>query len=299
MEQFGIFLLFAALAVLSGYGIYTSVAHRRLLDRMNRRDPASEIELVPESGLGLWMRQAGFRDPAAGSRFLLASLISTLLGLGLAVASSKSVFRAGLALWIDSAPVGLGFAAETLGVLMPVVLALFVALIPYTVVRSRRDRRAQALARELPVTLELLATLAEAGLAMDAALARIRETAAVESHLQFEFEVYQRDVLAGIPRAHAMRRMANRCALPAFNTFVTSMIQADLAGASLSETLRRQADDLRDRRKMQALVHSQALPVKLVGLLLICFLPGLFVATLGPTLQQLVKVVGGAIRHNR
>ena len=86
---------------------------------------------------------------------------------------------------------------------------------------------------------------------------------------------------------------------PAFDAFVASMIQAELAGASLSDTLRRQADDLRDRRKMQALLLSQALPVKLVGLLLICFLPGLFVATLGPTLQQLVKVVGGAVRQHR
>ena len=50
---------------------------------------------------------------------------------------------------------------------------------------------------------------------------------------------------------------------------------------------------------MQAVFLSQALPVKLVFPLLVCFLPGLFVATLGPTLNQLIKVVDSAIKHPR
>lgn len=299
MEQFLLLSLFVVVAGISGYWGYATLSRRVLVGRMQQQDASPAADIAPESGLGLWMRQAGYRDPAAVSRFALSCVIAAAIGLFLAVTSSRSVPRLWIAQWADSAPIGLGVAAETFSLLLPVILGLFVVLIPYTVVQSRRDRRRQEMGRDLPVTLELLATLAEAGLAMDASLARIRETSAVESELQFEFEVYQRDILAGIPRAQAMRRMARRCNLPAFDAFVASMIQAELAGASLSDTLRRQADDLRDRRKMQALLHSQALPVKLVGLLLICFLPGLFVATLGPTLQQLVKIVGGAVRHHR
>ena len=80
------------------------------------------------------------------------------------------------------------------------------------------------------------------------------------------------------------------------NAFVASMIQAELAGASMSETLRRQADDLRDRRKMQALLLSQALPVKLVFPLVLCMFPAMFVVVAGPAVLRIVKVLGDMTR---
>lgn len=61
-------------------------------------------------------------------------------------------------------------------------------------------------------------------------------------------------------------------------------------GASLAETLRHQADDLRNRRRERALLHAQAMPVKLVLPLVVCFLPGIFLSTLGPVLYQMIRV---------
>jgi len=50
--------------------------------------------------------------------------------------------------------------------------------------------------------------------------------------------------------------------------------------------LRRQADDLRARRRENALSARGVAAVKLLFPLVICFLPGILVASLGPTFYQ-------------
>ena len=151
--------------------------------------------------------------------------------------------------------------------------------------------------RILRPLLELLATLAEAGLGFDAALARIQESESGGRALNREFQIYQRDTLGGIPRLEALRKLAQRIDVTSVSIFISALVQADHIGASLSDTLRTQADDLRDRRKLRALLLAQALPVKLVFPLIACFLPGIFFSTLGPVLSQLVDVVDSVIRR--
>ena len=66
----------------------------------------------------------------------------------------------------------------------------------------------------------------------------------------------------------------------------------------MAETLQHQADDLRQRRREEALLQAQALPVKLVFPLVICFLPGIFVSTLAPAIYQMIQVANGVLRSN-
>jgi len=151
--------------------------------------------------------------------------------------------------------------------------------------------------QDLPAALELMATLAEAGLALDSAIARISESEQHARPLAREFQIYQRDLLGGITRLEALRAFASRLDVTSVTIFVSALIQSEQVGASLAETLRSQADDLRDRRKLRALVLAQALPVKLTFPLIACFLPGIFYVILGPVLNQLVDVVDAVIRR--
>ena len=64
----------------------------------------------------------------------------------------------------------------------------------------------------------------------------------------------------------------------------------------MAETLQHQADDLRQRRREDALLQAQALPVKLVFPLVVCFLPGIFVTTLAPVIYQMVQVADSVLR---
>ena len=46
------------------------------------------------------------------------------------------------------------------------------------------------------------------------------------------------------------------------------------------------------------MLQAQALPVKLVFPLVICFLPGIFVSTLAPAIYQMIQVANGVLRSN-
>ena len=72
--------------------------------------------------------------------------------------------------------------------------------------------------------------------------------------------------------------------------FVSALVQAEQVGAGFSNVLRTQADDLRNRRREDANMLAQALPVKLIFPLVICFLPGIFVVTLGPIFMQFIRL---------
>ena len=82
-------------------------------------------------------------------------------------------------------------------------------------------------------------------------------------------------MLAGRPRIASLRRLARRVDVTAFTIFVSALVQTEQTGSGVAEVLRRQADDLRDRRREQAVAIAMALPVKLLFPLVICFLPGL------------------------
>ena len=95
-------------------------------------------------------------------------------------------------------------------------------------------------------------------------------------------------MLAGSPRIDALRHVAERVHVPSISTFVAALIQAERIGIGLSDILRSQAADMRNRRRERALMFTQSLPVKLVFPLVLGFLPGLLVWTLGPSFHQLM-----------
>jgi tight adherence protein C len=105
-------------------------------------------------------------------------------------------------------------------------------------------------------------------------------------------------MVAGIPRTQALRQLARRVDVPSLTSFTSALIQAEQVGASMAETLQHQAVDLRQRRRENALLQAQALPVKLVFPLVVCFLPGIFVSTLAPVLYQMVQVANSVLRSS-
>jgi tight adherence protein C len=132
--------------------------------------------------------------------------------------------------------------------------------------------------------------LAQAGLGFDAALARVLR-AQPSRELGDELRRYQSELLAGVGRVECLRRMATRVGHPALSSVVAALAQAEEVGSGLSEVLRPLADDVRARRRENALARAEALPEKLVFPLMIGFLPGLMVWTLGPAIHQLVEVL--------
>jgi tight adherence protein C len=244
-----------------------------------------------------WLSRAGFRDPSASSIFLGATLGLTALGLlGMYLMSRLGVVSMMLGA-LSVLPAGVVDLFSFVAMAGPYIVLVILASAPALLVRAARRSRLEAIEQDLAPTLELLATLAEAGLGFDSAIARIQESESGQRPLNQEFRIYQRDTLGGIPRLESLRRFARRIDVTSVSIFVSALVQAEQVGASLAETLRSQADELRDRRKMRALLLAQALPVKLVFPLILCFLPGIFYSVLGPVISQFVDVADSIIRR--
>ena len=173
--------------------------------------------------------------------------------------------------------------------LAPWTVFLILVLLPWMVVRRSRRQRVEKVEQDLPISLELLATLSEAGLGFDAALSRVLDSVMEDRPLAREFRTYQSDLLAGRTRVEALRRLARRLEVSSVTILVSALVQAEQLGSGIAQALRRQADDLRDRRRERANAFAMALPVKRMFPLVVCFMPGIFVWTLGPSLTSLFQ----------
>lgn len=271
---------------------------RSALVRLYAQDDAGGARVEPsgrDTALARWLARAGYRRPNAPTMFVAATIAFVLGGFALGQLYRAMLF-APLVIAVANVP---GSAGDVLTLVLqggPWILFLISGFVPTLVVRGARRARVRAIEQDLPLALELFATMAEAGLGFDAALARVVRAQAADRALISEFINFQHDMLAGMSRTQALRQLARRCDVPSLTSFTSALIQAEQVGASMAETLQHQAVDLRQRRRENALLQAQALPVKLVFPLVVCFLPGIFVSTLAPVLFQMVEVANSVLR---
>jgi tight adherence protein C len=251
-----------------------------------------------DGALARWLASAGYRRPNAQAIFIAATAGFVIGGAVLSQIYRVVLLRSLLNV-IANVP---GSAGDILALALesgPWILFVIAAAVPTLFVRTARRSRVRAIEQDLPLALELFATMAEAGLGFDAALARIVRAQGSDRALASEFINFQYDMLAGMSRTQALRQLARRVDVPSLSTFTSALIQAEQVGASMAETLQHQAVDLRQRRRENALLQAQALPVKLVFPLVVCFLPGIFATTLAPVLFQMVQVANSVLSSSR
>ena len=246
--------------------------------------------------LARWLYVSGYPQPTADTSFMVASVILTLLGLGAALGFRYSGIQQLMETSMLEIPGGVGGTFLPVVWAAPWILMVGLASIPTLMVRAARRKRVQLVEQDLPLALELMSTLSEAGLGFDAALTRILRTRLAGRPLSEEFRRFQADLLAGRPRVEALRRFSARLDIAAVSVFVSAMVQADQLGMGIARVLRLQADDVRTRRRERSIAFANALPTKRVIPLVICFLPGLFVWTLGPAFVQLFKMAEAFIQ---
>jgi len=248
---------------------------------------AGALEMGP---LRRWLFLAGFRAASAPVVFIIATVAAVGCGAAAALFVSLSGLRTAVAAGVESIPGGVGQLFLPLAMLLPWLVGVLLGMVPWLYVRAARRNRVQLVEQDLPLALELLATLSEAGLGFDAALTQILGTRLSDRPLAHEFRTFQADLLAGRPRVESLRRLSRRLHISTVSIFVSALAQAEQVGMGISGVLRRQADDMRSRRRERANAFASALPVKRMLPLVVCFLPGLFVWTLGPFFVQLFKI---------
>ena len=296
----GVVIVVATLVAAYVAGKSWSVRQRALRRLYAQDEQGAAPGLEPsgsDSALARWLARAGYRRPNAPGIFVMATV--GFVGAGVVVSQIyRLILLRPLVDMVANVP---GSAGDMLFLVLQSgswILLCVAGLIPALAVRRARRSRVRAIEQDLPLALELFATMAEAGLGFDAALAKIVRAQGGDRALVSEFVNFQHDMLAGMSRTQALRALARRVDVPSLTTFTSALIQAEQVGASMAETLQHQAVDLRQRRRENALLQAQALPVKLVFPLVVCFLPGIFVSTLAPVLFQMVQVANSVLRSS-
>jgi tight adherence protein C len=268
--------------------------------------------LVPEAARRGPARTSALREQVVGA---LAAL-GALAGAGRRKALVRALSVAGLR-GPRAASIFLGVrtvlsVVPALALLVPAVSAgrpLGTALLGAAVVwvagragadawlRRRGRRRARQIATALPDALDLLVVCLEAGLGLNAALARVgAERGALDDPLGRELAQVALELGTGRSREAALRALGSRNGVEDLQALAALVIQSDRLGASMTRTLRIHADVLRTRRRQRAEEAARKLPVKVLLPLAVFILPALFVVAAGPALLRLgdlARALGG------
>jgi tight adherence protein C len=245
--------------------------------RRSRRpeDLVSMATFEERSGLQLLLNRAGYRSAYADKVFWL------------------SRFGLPVFLGILAYSYGKGTGMRDQSILLLVLSGLLVgALLPGIMLRSKIRKRQEEITDALPDALDLLVVCVEAGLGINAAFVKITEEFRLTSPvLSEEFDIVNREMVAGKPRQDALRSLSDRTGVEEVKSFVAMLIQTEKLGTSLARSLRVHSDSLRTRRRQRAEEAAAKTTIKLVFPLVLLLFPALFIVILGPGAIQIYRVL--------
>ena len=164
MNPLGFVIVFATLCL--AYVAATSWSVRnRAMQRLYAEEDAMRGAVTvdsssSESWLARWLLRAGYRGPNVPGLFVAATAVSAGVGLVVGQIYRLTLLRP-LVDMMANAPGGTGDVLAAILQGGPWILFLGAALMPMTVVRTARRSRVRAIEQDLPLALELFATMAE------------------------------------------------------------------------------------------------------------------------------------------
>jgi tight adherence protein C len=248
--------------------------HERVLGPAVKRLAGATLKLNPKTSVD-----------AIGSKLIAAGLASRWS------TQQFLAFKTGLAIAGVAMAIMFGAVIGPLaGIMFVPMLAIVGFLMPDVVVTMSTRSRRDAIRRELPDALDLLAVSVEAGLGLDGAVTKLTEH--MNGPLVDEFAMALGEMRIGESRHEALRNMAERVPSRELAAFVRSVIQADQLGISLGRILRVQAADSRLRRQATAEEKAMKAPIKMLFPTVLFIFPAMFIVILGPAFLTLGKLLG-------
>lgn len=168
------------------------------------------------------------------------------------------------------------------------LLVLFLVvgwIFPLMWLKGKVKYRQKTIIKALPDALDLVTTCVEAGLGLDAALARVAEKS--EGPLASELAHMLRDVAMGKLRRDALTEMAQRVNVEELSSFINSIVQAEQLGVGIAQVLRVQSDQMRVRRRQRAEKAAHEAPIKMIFPLVLFIFPAFLAVILGPAAIRL------------
>lgn len=173
-------------------------------------------------------------------------------------------------------------------IILVVLGSVFAYFQPLIWLRSSLRRRHLSIQKSLPFVLDVLTLSVEAGMDFINALQRNCKIRRLDP-LNEELLRMTKEIQVGLSRKEALRNMAERVRQPDLKSVAFALIQADELGVAIGSILRIQSEQLRSRRFDRAEKLASEAPVKMLGPLMLCIFPAVFIILLGPVIGQAMK----------
>lgn len=183
-----------------------------------------------------------------------------------------------------------GVVSGGLGILTLVGLPVVGGQLPKSWLDRKVEERRDAIRRDLPDTLDLMAISVEAGVGFEGALAVVCDN--FTSPLADEFARTLREMELGLPRREALQNLKRRTEVPELSNFVLTLTQADALGMPIGRVLKISAGEMRTKRQQWAREKAAKLPVKILFPLVLFIFPAIFVVLLGPAASDIGNAFG-------
>jgi tight adherence protein C len=298
-----------AIAAVSAFGAVMSIVYS-MFGRSRGASMESRIQDFRSRAVALDEDQVDLELPF-GERVLRPTIegfsrtISSVLPASVLADIQKQLVMAGNTMTLQSFVTfwGVIFALFTgMGLLMFVALPadliihklifglLFAAIgfvFPRMWLKGKVKARQKLVIKALPDAMDLITTCVEAGLGLDAALARVAEKSG--GPLADELSRMLRDIAMGKLRREAMTELDERIGVEELSSFINSVIQAEQLGVGIAQVLRVQSDQLRTRRRQRAEQAAHEAPIKMLFPLVLFIFPAFLLVILGPAAIRIAQ----------
>ena len=256
--------------------------HPGWIERLAKVAKPFEKLSVPEDGwekspLRTRFMNAGWRDPSVPAIYFASkTILAILLPLLMTLLAGHS----------------LGATSTNLFLMLLLLCAAIGYYLPNKILSMAVQKRQREIFENFPDALDLLCVCVEAGLSLDAALAKVADEMQTKSEtLAEELQLVLMEMRAGFSKEKALRNLALRTGVGEIDTLVAMLIQAERFGTSMGESLRVHSDTLRTKRRMQAEEAAAKIALKLLFPLIFFIFPTLLLVLLGPAFIQIYRIM--------
>lgn len=178
---------------------------------------------------------------------------------------------------------------DMLTIIVFLVLTGFLFYFPELYLMQLINKRKKEIEKTLPDILDLLTVSVEAGLSFDSAVNKLTEKMA--GVIADEFSRTFHEIRIGKTRKEALINMSKRCNVSDLSLFISSVVQADELGIGISNVLRVQSVQMREKRRQRAQEKALKAPVKILFPLIFFIFPTIFVVMLGPSIIKFSELM--------
>jgi tight adherence protein C len=222
----------------------------------------------------LQLNQAGFRGAGAENAFLTFRLVAPILFFFFALIY---VFLIANLQWAVTFKICAAIFAAYLGIKAPEIF-----------LSNKRGKRQKSMGRAYPNMVDLLIICAESGMSIEHSVRKVSMEIGSESiEMAEELTLLAAEMSYLEQRRTAFENMNNRTGIESIKQLTTVLVQSEKYGTPLGSALRVLAQESRDQRMQAAEKKAAALPPTLTVPMILFFLPGLFLAILGPAVIQI------------